>query len=134
MILFESLIDKSKLDGQPELFVHFIPDKNNNTLTIIDSGIGMTKAVTKCALYFALYMAMYLKGTTSSSAHSHHTADGSNTKLSHTGSSSAVARYCPCWALLCPHSFVSRNSRATSQWVTHLGIALAPTRLTSEFP
>ncbi|KAI5315110.1 hypothetical protein L3X38_044286 [Prunus dulcis] len=38
---FESIIDKSKLDGQPELF---IPDKNNNTLTIIDSGIGMTKA------------------------------------------------------------------------------------------
>ncbi|CAL9018604.1 unnamed protein product, partial [Prunus brigantina] len=40
-IRFESIIDKSKLDGQPELF---IPDKNNNTLTIIDSGIGMTKA------------------------------------------------------------------------------------------
>ncbi|KAI5348653.1 hypothetical protein L3X38_001540 [Prunus dulcis] len=40
-IRFESMTDKSKLDGQPELF---IPDKNNNTLTIIDSGIGMTKA------------------------------------------------------------------------------------------
>ncbi|CAB4282991.1 unnamed protein product [Prunus armeniaca] len=38
---FESIIDKSKLDGQPELF---IPEKNNNTLTIIDSGIGMIKA------------------------------------------------------------------------------------------
>ncbi|KAL8476796.1 hypothetical protein ACS0TY_029192 [Phlomoides rotata] len=43
-IQFESLIDKSKLDAQPELFIHIIPDKTNNTLTIIDSGIGMTKA------------------------------------------------------------------------------------------
>ncbi|KAG5403760.1 hypothetical protein IGI04_009879 [Brassica rapa subsp. trilocularis] len=43
-IRFESLTDKSKLDGQPELFIHIIPDKANNTLTIIDSGIGMTKA------------------------------------------------------------------------------------------
>ena len=45
-IRFESLTDKSKLDGQPELFIHIIPDKTNNTLTIIDSGIGMTKAGT----------------------------------------------------------------------------------------
>eukprot|EP00873_Tetraselmis_striata_P005528 jgi/Tetstr1/425792/TSEL_001575.t1 len=43
-IRFESLTDKAKLDGQPELFIHIIPDKTNNTLTIIDSGIGMTKA------------------------------------------------------------------------------------------
>ncbi|CAL8074016.1 unnamed protein product [Prunus armeniaca] len=35
---------------------------------------------------------------------------------------------------LCPYGFVSGNSRATSQWVTHLGIALAQTRLTLEFP
>ncbi|KAJ6950915.1 heat shock protein 90-2 [Populus alba x Populus x berolinensis] len=43
-IRFESLTDKSKLDSQPELFIHIIPDKTNNTLTIIDSGVGMTKA------------------------------------------------------------------------------------------
>lgn len=43
-IRFESLTDKSKLDAQPELFIHIIPDKTNNSLTIIDSGIGMTKA------------------------------------------------------------------------------------------
>ncbi|XP_042489642.1 heat shock protein 83-like [Macadamia integrifolia] len=43
-IRFESLTDKSKLDGQPELFIRIIPDKVNKTLTIIDSGIGMTKA------------------------------------------------------------------------------------------
>ncbi|CAL8991728.1 unnamed protein product, partial [Prunus brigantina] len=34
--------------------------------------------------------------------------------------------------LLCHHGFISRNSRATSQWVTHIEIALVPTRLTSD--
>lgn len=43
-IRFESLTDKSKLDAQPELFIHLVPDKANKTLSIIDSGIGMTKA------------------------------------------------------------------------------------------
>ncbi|GKV44529.1 hypothetical protein SLEP1_g51705 [Rubroshorea leprosula] len=43
-IRFESLTDKSKLDAQPELFIHIIPDKANNSLSIIDGGIGMTKA------------------------------------------------------------------------------------------
>jgi len=38
------LTDKSKLESQPELFIHIVPDKTNNTLTIVDSGIGMTKA------------------------------------------------------------------------------------------
>jgi molecular chaperone HtpG len=38
------LTDKSKLESQPELFIHVVPDKTNNTLTIIDSGVGMTKA------------------------------------------------------------------------------------------
>ena len=43
-IRFEGLTDKSKLESQPELFIHVVPDKTNNTLTIIDSGVGMTKA------------------------------------------------------------------------------------------
>jgi len=43
-IRYQSLTDKSALDGQPELFVHIIPDKTNNTLTVADSGVGMTKA------------------------------------------------------------------------------------------
>ncbi|KAI3889663.1 hypothetical protein MKX03_007685 [Papaver bracteatum] len=43
-IRFEGLTDKTKLDSQPELFIHVIPDKANNTLTLIDSGIGMTKS------------------------------------------------------------------------------------------
>eukprot|EP00243_Klebsormidium_subtile_P007344 TRINITY_DN3252_c0_g1_i1.p1 TRINITY_DN3252_c0_g1~~TRINITY_DN3252_c0_g1_i1.p1 ORF type:complete len:722 (-),score=364.18 TRINITY_DN3252_c0_g1_i1:397-2562(-) len=43
-IRFEGLTDKSKLDAQPELFIHIVPDETSNTLSIIDSGIGMTKA------------------------------------------------------------------------------------------
>merc|ERR1711868_292183 len=40
----QSLTDKSVLDGEPELYIRLVPDKSNNTLTIIDSGVGMTKA------------------------------------------------------------------------------------------
>eukprot|EP00253_Pinus_taeda_P023955 PITA_23955 len=43
-IRFEGLTDKSKLDAQPELFIRLVSDKANKCLTIIDSGIGMTKA------------------------------------------------------------------------------------------
>ncbi|GLT78193.1 hypothetical protein SLA2020_497360 [Shorea laevis] len=43
-IRFESLTDKSKLEAQPELFIRIIPDKASKTLSIIDSGSGMTKA------------------------------------------------------------------------------------------
>ena len=38
-----SLTDRSVLESNSELFIHIIPDKTNSTLTIIDSGIGMTK-------------------------------------------------------------------------------------------
>lgn len=38
------MTDKSKLDSQPELFIRIVPDKVDKTLSIIDSGIGMTKA------------------------------------------------------------------------------------------
>ena len=43
-IRYESLTDPHKLDSGKELFIKVIPDKNSNTLTIIDTGIGMTKA------------------------------------------------------------------------------------------
>jgi molecular chaperone HtpG len=43
-IRYESLTDPHKLDSGKELYIKIIPDKNNNTLTIIDTGIGMTKA------------------------------------------------------------------------------------------
>jgi len=43
-IRYESLTDASKLEGQKELFIKIVPDEDAKTLTIIDSGIGMTKA------------------------------------------------------------------------------------------
>merc|ERR1711920_709893 len=43
-VRFESLTDKSKLETNPNMEIKIIPNKKDNTLTIIDTGIGMTKA------------------------------------------------------------------------------------------
>jgi molecular chaperone HtpG len=43
-IRYEGLTDSSKLDAEKELKIDIIPDKEAKTLTIIDTGIGMTKA------------------------------------------------------------------------------------------
>ena len=43
-IRYQSLTDSSVLDSNPELEIKLVADKANNTLTIEDSGIGMTKA------------------------------------------------------------------------------------------
>merc|ERR1712127_194846 len=43
-IRYESLTDASKLDGAKDLNIKIIPDLEAKTLTLIDSGIGMTKA------------------------------------------------------------------------------------------
>ena len=43
-IRYQSLTDSTVLDSEPELEIKLIPDKANNTLTIEDTGIGMTKA------------------------------------------------------------------------------------------
>ena len=43
-IRYESLTDLTKLDSGKDLFIKIIPNKNDGTLTIIDTGIGMTKA------------------------------------------------------------------------------------------
>ena len=44
-IRYEALSDPSKLDSGKDLRVDIIPDKAKKTLTIQDTGIGMTKAV-----------------------------------------------------------------------------------------
>ncbi len=43
-IRYQSLTDKSVLDSEPNLEIRLVPDKANNTLTIEDTGVGMTKA------------------------------------------------------------------------------------------
>eukprot|EP00388_Colpodella_angusta_P016645 GDKJ01041240.1.p1 GENE.GDKJ01041240.1~~GDKJ01041240.1.p1 ORF type:complete len:696 (-),score=257.57 GDKJ01041240.1:129-2216(-) len=42
-IRYEALTDPEALAAQPNLYIRIIADKTNNTLTIEDSGIGMTK-------------------------------------------------------------------------------------------
>lgn len=44
-IRYQALSDPSLLDSGKDLRVDIIPDKENKTLTIRDTGIGMTKAV-----------------------------------------------------------------------------------------
>ena len=43
-IRYESLTDPTKLESGKDLQIKIIPNKNDRTLTIIDTGIGMTKA------------------------------------------------------------------------------------------
>nr|WIM01383.1 heat shock protein 83-like [Limnephilus flavicornis]WIM01479.1 heat shock protein 83-like [Limnephilus lunatus] len=43
-IRYESLTDPSKLESGKDLFIKLIPNKSEGTLTIIDTGNGMTKA------------------------------------------------------------------------------------------
>merc|ERR1739838_272100 len=43
-IRYESLTDPSKLDSKKELEIELIPSADGRTLTLLDSGIGMTKA------------------------------------------------------------------------------------------
>lgn len=44
-IRYESLSDASKLDSGKDLRIDIVPDPVNKTLTLRDTGIGMTKAV-----------------------------------------------------------------------------------------
>ena len=43
-IRYESLTDSSVLDAEPDMEVKLVADKANNTLSIEDTGIGMSKA------------------------------------------------------------------------------------------
>jgi len=43
-IRYQSLTDPSVIEAQKDLKIDIIPDKESKTLTIIDSGVGMTKA------------------------------------------------------------------------------------------
>lgn len=43
-IRYQSLTDPSVLDPEKEMKITIIPNKDDNTLTVIDTGIGMTKA------------------------------------------------------------------------------------------
>jgi molecular chaperone HtpG len=43
-IRYESLTDPTKLDSGKELKIEIIPNKEDNTLTLIDTGVGMTKS------------------------------------------------------------------------------------------
>jgi len=43
-IRYESLTDPSKLEAAKDLYIKIIPDTEAKTLTIIDTGVGMTKA------------------------------------------------------------------------------------------
>ncbi|KAK4879018.1 hypothetical protein RN001_007164 [Aquatica leii] len=43
-IRYESLTNPSKLDSGKDLYIKIVPNKSEGTLTIIDTGIGMTKA------------------------------------------------------------------------------------------
>merc|ERR1712119_128806 len=40
---YESITDPEKIESEPNFFIKIVPDKTNSTLTIEDSGIGMTK-------------------------------------------------------------------------------------------
>jgi len=42
-IRYRSITEPEQLESEPNLGIKIIPDKTNNTLTIQDSGIGMTK-------------------------------------------------------------------------------------------
>jgi molecular chaperone HtpG len=43
-IRYESLTDPSRLDTGKDLYLHIIPNKEEGTVTIRDTGLGMTKS------------------------------------------------------------------------------------------
>ena len=43
-IRYRSITEPEQLETEPNLEIKIIPDKTNNTLTVWDTGVGMTKA------------------------------------------------------------------------------------------
>merc|ERR1712172_277047 len=43
-IRYKGITEPEALESEPELRIRIVPDKTNNTLSIEDTGIGMTKA------------------------------------------------------------------------------------------
>merc|ERR1711990_426933 len=43
-IRYNSITEPEQLETEPNMVIKIIPDKTNNTLTIWDTGIGMTKS------------------------------------------------------------------------------------------
>ena len=43
MTRYESITNPEKIEGKPNFFIKIIPDKTDSTITIEDSGIGITK-------------------------------------------------------------------------------------------
>lgn len=66
-IRYEALSDPSKLDSGKDLRIDIIPDKENKTLTLQDSGIGMTKAVSTSVAHHQLFVLYSLLTTASGS-------------------------------------------------------------------
>jgi len=51
-IRYESITDPEKIEAQPNFYIKIIPDKTNSTITIEDSGIGMTKNELLAVFFF----------------------------------------------------------------------------------
>jgi HSP90 family molecular chaperone len=70
-IRYEALSDSSKLETGKDLRIDIIPDKENKTLTIRDTGIGMTKAVSNLRInsFRALLTISRISSTTSVRSH-----------------------------------------------------------------
>ena len=62
-IRYEALSDPSKLDTEKELRLDIIPDKVNKTLTIRDTGIGMTKAVSSSVHLSTIFSFSHFAGS-----------------------------------------------------------------------